>query len=307
MTSARRRRSTGSEAGQTTFIAALFLVVLTGMMAAVIDVGAWMRADRKLQADADAAALAAAQELPYDTGVALSKAAEYGSKNGGGVTAADVRFESDDQDDDTVVVEATGEARGVFTGLVGLSAVDVHATAKARVAPLGAARYAAPIAVDVQHPMLQCAPTPCFSQGTTLDLEKTGPGAFRLINLDQSHGGTGPQTLADWIRNGYDGDMPVDWYFSDPGAKFNSSAIRSALNERVGDTLLFPVYDTTRGGGANFEYHVIGWVGFVVTGFEANGSHGTVDGYFTSVIWEGIAGTTASAGNFGARKVTLVE
>jgi hypothetical protein len=277
------------------------------MMAAVVDVGAWMRADRKLQADADAAALAAAQELPYDTGAALAKAGEYGSKNGGEVTAGDVRIESKDQPDDTVVVEATAQTRGIFTGLVGVATVDVHATAKARVSPLGAARYAAPIAVDVRHPMLQCAPSPCFNQATTLDLEKTGPGAFRLINLDQSHGGTGPQTLADWIRNGYDGDMPINWYFSDPGAKFNSSAVRSAMNERIGDTVLFPVYDNTRGGGANFEYHVIGWVGFVVTGFAANGSHGTVDGYFKSVIWEGIAGTPASTGNFGARKVVLVE
>ena len=37
----------------------LFLIVLIRMAAAVIDVGAWMRADRKLQSAADAAALAA--------------------------------------------------------------------------------------------------------------------------------------------------------------------------------------------------------------------------------------------------------
>ena len=48
MTNSRRRR-TGSEAGQTTLFGVLFLVVLICMMAAVIDVGAWMRADRKLQ------------------------------------------------------------------------------------------------------------------------------------------------------------------------------------------------------------------------------------------------------------------
>ena len=50
-----------------------------------------------------------------------------------------------------------------------------------------------------------------------LDLTKTGPGAFRLINIDGSHGGTSPQILADWMLNGYEGYMPLDWYFSDPG------------------------------------------------------------------------------------------
>ena len=48
------------------------------------------------------------------------------------------------------------------------------------------------------------------------------------------------------------------------------------MNERIGDELLFPIYDDTKGGGANFQYHVIGWVGFLVTDFEANGSKGKV-------------------------------
>lgn len=296
-----------SNNGQSAVLMILFLVVLVGMVAAVLDVGGWMRADRKLQADTDAAALAAAQELPYNTGTALAKAQEYGTKNGGAISAADVTFETRVLANDTVVVRTTRSAPGVFSGLFGIRSVDVHASAKAQTGTIISAQYAAPIAVDILHPMLQCSPSPCFNQQTQLDLEKTGPGAFRLVNLDQSHGGTGPQTLADWIRTGYDGYMPINYYFSDPGAKFNSSAVRAAMGERIGDTLLFPVYDFVRGGGANFEYHVVGWVGFVVTAFSANGSHGTVDGYFTSVIWQGIMGTSAVGPNLGARAVALVE
>jgi hypothetical protein len=40
--------------------------------------------------------------------------------------------------------------------------------------------------------------------------------------------------------------------------------VQDALDARLGHELLFPVYRGTRGGGANFEYEVIGWVGFVV-------------------------------------------
>jgi hypothetical protein len=301
------RRRTGSEAGQTTLLGVLFLVVLICMMAAVIDVGAWMRADRKLQANADAAALAAAQELPYDTGAATAKALEYGGKNGASIGPTDVTYETKVMPNDIVVVRLTKSAPGVFSGLFGVNSVAVHATAKARAGSLNQARYAAPIAVDLLHPKLQCQPNPCFNQQTEIDLEKTGPGAFRIINLDRSHGGTGQQDLSNWILNGFNGLMPLDNYYSDPGAKFNASQVVSSLNERIGDTLLFPVYDETKKEGANFAYHVIGWVGFTVTGFDASGNNGKVFGYFTSVIWEGIMGSPDGEGNFGARTVALVE
>jgi hypothetical protein len=301
------RTGSRTEAGQATLTTVVFMVVLIAMMAAVLDVGAWMRADRKLQADADAAALAAAQELPYSTGAAVAKAVEYGNKNGGDISAGGVSFETRVLPNDTVVVRAEKTAPGMFSRMFGVSGATVHATAKARTGSLAQARYAAPIAVDVLHPKLQCQPDPCFNEPTVIDLEKTGPGAFRIINLDRSHGGTGQQILADWIRNGYDGLMPLDDYYSDPGAKFNASQVVAALNERVGDTLLFPVYDDTRKEGANFQYHVIGWVGFTVTGFEASGNKGKVFGSFKSVIWDGIMGAPDGEANLGARKVALVE
>ncbi|MGZ8697874.1 MAG: pilus assembly protein TadG-related protein [Gaiellaceae bacterium] len=53
-----------SERGQSLVFTLLFLGVLVGMAAAVLDVGSWYRADRKLQANADAAALAGAHVLP---------------------------------------------------------------------------------------------------------------------------------------------------------------------------------------------------------------------------------------------------
>jgi hypothetical protein len=72
--------------------------------------------------------------------------------------------------------------------------------------------------------------------------------------------------------------------------------------------LLFPVYRGTRGGGANFEYEVVGWAGYVVTSYEIQGSkNNKLFGYFTSVAWEGIASETAANPNFGAHTVSLVE
>ncbi len=289
------------ERGQAMALTVICLTVLLTLSALVLDIGSWYQAQRATQAAADAAALAAAQALPESQSEASVLAASYVAKNGGG--DASITFPTSDR----VKVEVERDAPGFFSKIFGVDSVAVDAKASARSGMPTSARYAAPIAVDEKHLLLSGSGCPCFNQATNLDLEKVGPGAFRLLNLDDSHGGTGPHILADWILNGYDGYMPLNWYFSDPGAKFNSSHIKSAMNARIGDELLFPIYRTTRGSGANFEYLVVGWVGFVVTAFEAKGNGGKVNGHFVRVIWEGILSESGAETDFGVRSVELVE
>ena len=296
------------ERGQALILTVAFLTVLIGMAAAVLDLGAWYRQHRQLQLTADAAALAGAQKLPSDQSDAVALAVEYGQKNGGGIASGDVVITGTRDPGDTISVSAKKPTPGIFTRLFGIDSVNIKATAAARAGIPGKARWAAPIAVDERHPLLSGTGCPCFGQPTTLDLLKIGPGAFRLVNIDGSHGGTGPSTVADWILRGYEGYMPLDWYFSDSGAKFNSSQIKSAMNARIGEELLFPVYRETRGQGSNFEYLVIGWVGFQLSGFNAQGNGGEVYGSFVRVIWEGIQSETADEDNdFGTRTVQLVQ
>ena len=108
--------------------------------------------------------------------------------------------------------------------------------------------------------------------------------------------------------NGYDGYMPLDWYASDPGAAFNDKKFKDAMSIVVGKELLFPVYDMTRDSGANFDYRVIGWVGFLVTGYSAHGNKAIVEGNFVRIVWEGILGESGGGSeDFGVRSVELVE
>ena len=146
--------------------------------------------------------------------------------------AGEFSFSSRNLANDTISVKVTRAADGVFAKIFGIDSVKVHAKASARSGNPNAARYAAPIAVDKAHPLLNCHPLPCFNQATTLDLQKTGPGAFRLLNLDLSHGGTGGKVDYEWIVNGYDGYMPLNWYGSDPGAAFNDKKFKDAMNQR---------------------------------------------------------------------------
>jgi hypothetical protein len=198
-----------SQSGQVAVLAIVFMGVLLGIAASVLDVGSWYRADRALQSTVDAAALAGAQALPDDVALAQSLAQQYADKNGGG--AESVTVSSRTLANDTIAVTGKRSAPWFFTKIFGIDSVEVHATAKARSGTLASARYAAPFGIDEQHPSLQCTPLPCFNQATDLDLLKTGPGAFRVINIDGSRGGTGPGTLADWILYGYDGFMPLGW------------------------------------------------------------------------------------------------
>jgi hypothetical protein len=291
-----------SERGQSLVLTTFFVAALLGMAALVIDLGTWFRSQRDLQAVADAAALAGAQGLP-DGGQASAYANQYTTKNGG--SSPSVTFPGSDR----IKVHLERPAPGFFARVFGVNSVTIRANATARAFSPNEARYAAPIAVDERHPLIAgCHPQPCFNQPTELELEKVGPGAFRLINIDGSRGGTGPGILEDWLLKGYDGWMPIDWYFSDSGAKFNSSSVRDALTKRIGTEMLFPVYSNTRAQGTNFEYKVIGWIGFVITSFDVKGNNGILHGYFTRMVWEGIEGKSGDpADDFGVRSIELIE
>jgi Flp pilus assembly protein TadG len=307
-----------NERGQAAVLTVLCATALLGMAALVVDLGSWFRAQRETQAAADAAALAAAQALPEEPDEAAALAELYLGKNGGGTHRT--IFSKDVVQDDTATVEVERETPGFFARIFGIDSVDVGARASARASGIAQARWVAPITVNIKHPGLNCGstngnPVPCFGEPVELDLlnlkapgGSDAAGAFGLINLDRADSGTaGAETLAEWVLRGYDEYLAIGIYRSVPSAMFNDSKFKSALDFRVGDVLLFPIYKTILGSGANAEYDVVGWVGFEVESFRAGGSTGKVLGKFTKVIWEGVAALSGAGTNFGVRTIQLVE
>lgn len=297
-----------SEDGQAALLTVVFLVVLLGAVAITLDVGVWYREQRQAQSTADAAALAGASALPGNTLQAGTLAAQFATSNGGGLAPGDITFRSDFQPSDTVVVQVKRTAPSFFAQIFSISSVTVHATAAARAGTPDQVSGVAPIVVNKLQAELSGPSCPCFHVETTLPLGKDGaPGAFGMVNLDPGSN-NGVPNLADWIQSGFDGYLPLGDYNSDPGAKFNSSNVQDALSARIGSELLFPVYDTLSGNGANAEYNVIGWVAFHLDAFDAQGNSGSLTGYFTRVTWNGLQ----SSGNkhlpdFGVYSVSLVN
>ncbi len=297
-----------SESGQAVLMTVLFLTVLIGAAALVTDVGAWYRQQRQAQATADAAALAGAQALPVDPTQAQVLADQYATSNGGGLLpSGGITFRSDYEPNDTVVVKVSDDAPAFFANIFQISKATVTASAAARAGVPNQVDGVAPIVVNKLHPLLSGPGCPCFNVTTTLPLGKTGaPGAFGLVDLNGGSNGNG--ALATWIDTGYNGYLGLGNYQSNPGAQFNSNAVQTALSDRLGTELLFPVYDTLTGNGANAVYDVIGWVAFHLTAFDAQGNSGDLTGWFTRVIWNGLqSSTNQHLPDFGVYSVELVN
>jgi Flp pilus assembly protein TadG len=297
------------ENGQAIVLMVVFLAGLLGMAALVLDVGSWFREKRQLQLTADAAALAGAQALPGSPSSATSLALLYAKTNGRPVATSDITISSDLSSNDSITVMPKSDAPGFFSKLFGIDSVNVGASATARAGLASQALYVAPMVVSMNHPFLAGSGCPCFGQETTLDFGKEGaPGAFGMLNLPGGGGTVGTSELGSEILNGFDKYLPLGLYRSDPGAKFDSANIQSALDARIGTALLFPVFDTLTGSGAGAQYDIVGWVGFQLDSYDVHGTNATLTGSFTQFIAKGIqasSGTTQP--DFGVRVIQLTH
>jgi hypothetical protein len=303
------------ERGQAIVLMTLSLVVIMGMATLVLDVGSWYHTKRRLQGTADAAALAGAQLLPNDSSGAQSQALAYANKNGGDVAGANITVTSTVLPNDTISVRARKTDPGIFSSIFGVASADIDARAKARVGPPTKARYVAPMVVDCEHELIHNCDgnsTPDFGINTTMDYDPMGaPGAYGMLNL----GGVqnpGASEEAEWILHGFDQYLGLGNYRSDPGAKFSSSNIQAALEDRKGTVLLFPVFRVLSGTGQNAEYEIIGWIGFHLTTFEVHGNNAVLHGWFTEFIAQGILASTGGgesgpSSSFGVKSIQLIE
>lgn len=305
---------TRNERGQVIVLTVIALTVLLGMSALVLDVGAWFRTKRQLQATADAAALAGAQMLPGTPGSAITMAVDYANKNGGGVLAGDVTVTSTNGGNDTIAVAAKKNEPGFFSRVFGLNAVDVGAKAKAIVGNPQSALYVAPMVVDCDHALIKNCNNnghmPQFNVETTLPYDPMGaPGAFGMLNLGGNQN-PGASEEAEWILHGFNQYLDVNKnYRSDPGAKFSSGGnIQVALEQRKGTVLLFPVFQTLSGTGQNAVYYIIGWIGFYLESYEVHGNTATLTGYFTEYIARGILASSGNGNqpNYGVKTIQLI-
>lgn len=109
---------------------ALLLPVLLGLAAFAVDLGSWYWQHRQLQAAADAAALAAARDLPADPTTAATDAQTFASQNAPGSTMSSTTPYNSDSS--TIQVSVSKQGTSFFSGVLGISPPTITATAVAR-------------------------------------------------------------------------------------------------------------------------------------------------------------------------------
>jgi hypothetical protein len=171
--------------GQIVGVLAIFMVVLCGMSALVLDVGSWFWQKRQLQATADAAALAGAQALPESWVTARTLALGYADENGGGVMSGQIHSDTTFITGDTIRVDAQKAGTGVMSRVFGINAVDIGGSATAmKGSYTGWAKGLVPWTIDKQSVQ--------FGQILTFKVEagdQAAPGNFGGVDLPMKEKG----------------------------------------------------------------------------------------------------------------------
>ncbi|MBB5173479.1 Tad domain-containing protein [Texcoconibacillus texcoconensis] len=179
-----------NEKGSVVVLVALYMTVMMGLLALVIDGGSLYLERSKLQKGVDLAVLAGMQNLPENPSRAMEAAEDVAYSN----ELADREVSIQLQDDGTsLYAEANRNVSFTFAKVLGFSDQDVSATAKAQVGSLSSVQGAIPLGAYGEK---------TFSFGDQIEM-KVGPsssdtsflGALRLSNdyegdLKRGHQGT---------------------------------------------------------------------------------------------------------------------
>lgn len=331
-------RRMNEERGAVAVIVALLLVVLIGMGAVVIDVGALYQERRELQNGADAGALAIAENCVRGScGATGATAATFADLNSNDLTsAAVVALPGDRGAKSVTVTTTTREANGDtflthwLAPVLGVKSTTVAARATAMwgavsggpVLPLTFGRCEFDRLVPTGVPSEPGAGTAqiLFHDGNPDDpcSGRAGgdfPGSFGWLDPDAS-GCTASLSV--------DQTATTDTGNSLPGTckdRFDHAKQTAAYPDHLAKTVvLIPIFDSASGVGNNGVYHVYGFAEFFVTGWyfgsqyyypnpktkaPCGGDQRCIQGYFVRYVDVG-AVTTEPAPDLGATTFGLV-
>jgi len=203
-----RMHSIEDDLGAALVLTALFLVVLLGFSALVIDVGLLYINRLALVNAVDAAALAGVQDLPYSPTMAMEKAKEYAAANGANGDEVKVVVRNGDHE---VQVTASRDVKLYLARVFGITEQRLTASAAAQVGSISGCFGVAPFGVVEQdfilgeQYILKCGPhrPPGYLRGNF--------GALAL-------GDQGASNYENNIKYGYNEKLEVgDWVDTEPG------------------------------------------------------------------------------------------
>jgi Flp pilus assembly protein TadG len=300
-----------SERGAVAVLVAILATLLVGMSAFAVDLGIAYASKRELSVASDAAALAAAREaaIEYqrsfpggracDTAVidAISPAAEAAAADvyraqlpGGSDGDPSVELRCDGADGFLVEASSSATHDVVFAAVFGEESMNPTGSATAKVSGSQSYYGLRPYAVCVDQ-FESGRIYPDATQQSLYSFQKglvgcggLPPGNWGLVDFDGGSNPTGD--IASWTRFGYPGavQLPDPNMPGDPGANFNATSVRAALDSLVGPqppsnqvpVVTFPVATRWQEeGGNNATFNATTAVSVEVCGYQIGKSKKT--------------------------------
>ncbi len=318
--SQRRRQGRGQkpglisdQRGSVLILFAIAMVALTGFAAISLDAG-WMYATHaRLSNIADAAALAGADYLPDDPGMAYAVALDCAVQNG--IAAADVQV-SITENNTRIDVHLQGPAELRFASVGGSKKVTLPADSAGAIYVVTGVVGAVPFGVESAPFVYGREYAIKLGPNGTSDGDATSySGNFHAMALATS----GASQYRSFVETGYPGLLTVGQSIdTEPGnmAGPTSAGVQTRMNETAGDTfgshpvnsarvMLLPIVDSFDVNGRK-SVTIRGFAAFFLEGFDSSGS-GTVYGRFMRYHTSGQVSAYRPDLDYGVRMAKLVR
>jgi|GEM_PF-6634059 len=279
-------RDMSGERGAVLVLAAVFVSVLLGIAALVVDHGHNLNEYRRLTTATDAAALAAASVYGAGADGCATVSVDYVVRNSPEAAVTQCQVFGGDTNGTLgwVVVTASRDVDQFFAKTVGFDVVTVRSESTAL--------FGMPtVAHNRVRPMGLCLTgletNPAY-QTWQSGSQNQRSSAIRVL-YNKAHGSTCGSTTGNWgfidfdgagnsnsdtkkwIEFGYPIPIGPDTYEGDPGAL--SGSHKAPLQALVDSAEVFwlPVFDTSSGNGGNVEYRVTNFLPVQLVDFKTNG------------------------------------
>jgi len=300
-----------NEKGVVLVLFAILLPVLLGSVAIAVDLGIQHAKKVRLDNVAQAAVLAAAQEVSVDLSAAVQKANEYLSLNN--IDKGNILVQVS-QIDKSVEVQIARDTDYYFGKILGFETARISSTAKAKAVGVTGIEGAAPLGVLFQDFVygqlyqLKCAAPPEQSGGNFGALEFSGNGANAYEN-DLKYGYDGIIKIGDIIET-KTGNMSgptqraISYRFSQD-SRVPPNTIDD-FDRDASQIIYVPVVEPYEIQGSQIKsVEVIGFASFFIRSIPGDGNDSVIEGYFIETVYSG----TGSEGqtDYGLRTVKLVD
>ena len=286
-------RQKREEQGQALVVFVLFLFVIIGMVALVVDGGYAYAQRRRMQYAADAAAMAGVRAMAmHASDAAIDREVARFATSNGADTYTWTRVNNS-----TIRVQVSHRFPTFFAAAVGIDHMTARAVAEARASGVRATGNLLPIAVRVFP----------FQFGRTYTLWEHhfhhAPGNFGWLDWNDWCSST-PELAFNICHPENSGVWRVGQWVPGATGIHGSWQVRDCLNRWVNRPATIVLYDTVIGHGHNARYHIVGFARFVITEYHFCGCGGQkyIRGRFERYV--GVAGEGGGP-NYGLIAVSL--